>query len=191
MNRLKPRGLTAAMTLGLATAANAVTIFQANLNEAQEIPTPANPLGASGVATLTLNDAMDRLVIEVTLNGVDLDGAQTADPSDNVTGFHIHRAPRGATGGVVFGFIGPNSDLNGDLMIDAAAGTVTSAWDLAEGNGTTLAAELGNLTSRGLYLNLHTAGSPSGQIRGQVVSAPQTLALIAGGLMAVGFIRRR
>ncbi len=191
MKYLQSLCLAAAMALGLVQTAGAVTIFSASLTEAQEVA-PPTPLGASGTATLVLNDLMTRLEMNIQLFGLDLDGTQTATTDDNVVAMHIHAAPAGVNGGVVFGLISPNSDLNGDLMIDAAAGTISSAWDVGEGNaGTDLALQLGNLFSRGLYFNIHTPVSPAGQIRGQIVSEPAVLGLLASGLLFAGFLRRR
>jgi hypothetical protein len=184
------------LTLGLGAFAPAhgILIFESTLDGAQEVPPNAST--ASGTATLTLNDAQDRLEILITLLGLDLDGAQTpGDPNDNVQGAHIHAAPAGVNGGVVFGFISPNSDLNGDLVVNAAAGTIFSAWDLVppEGNGTTLAAQLPNLLSGGLYINVHTPVFPGGEIRGQITAVPEptTLLLMGLGFAGLGFARRR
>src|SRR5690606_34486374 len=99
-------------------------------------------------------------------------------------------------GPVVFGFIGPNSDTNGDLVIDPVAGTIFSAWDLLEGNGTTLAAQLDGLLNAGLYLNVHTNAFPAGEIRGQIlrvaqVPAPSVLGLTVIGLLGLLLARQR
>lgn len=182
--------LAAAMAIGAINSAGAVTIFTANLTEAQEVAPPA-PLGASGSALLRLNDAMTRLEMTVQLFGLDLDGNQTASVDDDVVAMHIHAAPAGVNGGVVFGLISPNSDLNGDLTIDPVAGLIFSAWDVGEGNGTDLPLQLGNLFNQGLYFNVHTTASPAGQVRGQIVSEPAALGLLAGGLAVAGFMRRR
>nr|MDQ2696911.1 CHRD domain-containing protein [Pseudomonadota bacterium] len=153
--------------------AGAITIFTATLTGAQEVP--PNASAATGTATLTLNNAMDRLEIMVQLVGLDLlaMGTMPTDPND-VQAFHIHAAPAGTNGSVVFGFISPNSDLNGDLVIDPVAETLFTAWDLNEGNGgQTLASQLGNLFSAGLYLNAHTPTFPGGEIRGQIIFQQQ------------------
>ena len=151
----------------------AVTLFSANFSGEQENPPVTS--SASGTAQLSLNDAMDRLEINIQLFGLDLDGNQTPDGDDDVVALHIHRAPVGSNGPVVFGLISPNNDTSvpPDLMIDPVAGTLFSAWDLTEGNNTTLADELVNLFSSGLYFNVHTPGNPSGEIRGQIVPVPE------------------
>ena len=173
--------------------AMAVTTFQAILNGAQENPPVIT--AASGFGTAELNDAQTRLLITIQLFGLDLDGLQTTDPNDDVVAMHIHRAPIGANGPVIFGFISPDNDLNGDLTINAAAGTVASAWDLNEGNNTTLAAELPNLFANGLYFNVHTPSAPSGEIRGQITLVPEpvTPALVGlslAGIFGAGWRRR-
>lgn len=134
----------------------------------QEVPSIVST--ASGTVTAQLNAAQDALSITIALSGVDLDGLQTpGDTSDDVTGLHIHRGTAGVNGPVIFGMINPNNDVDGDLVIDAAAGTVTVVWDGAEGNSTTLAAELNNLLNGNTYVNVHTVGNPSGEVRAQLL----------------------
>ena len=167
--------------------AGAVTIFQASLDGSQEVI--PNSSTATGFATLSLNDARSRLEISVALTGVDLDGLQTpGSTDDDVVGMHIHRGAAGTNGPVVFGFINPNSDTNGDLVVDAIAGTVVSGWDLTEGNGTTLADELANLLDGGLYFNVHTTAIPSGEIRGQILQIPSPATF---SLLLLGFLSSR
>jgi hypothetical protein len=144
---------------------------------------------ATGNAILVLNEDENRLDIDIQFEGLDLDGNQTPDlADDNVTAAHIHRAPAGSNGPVVFGFIGPNNDENGDLVIDPVAGRIVSGWDLSEGNETTLAEELPNLFEGDLYVNIHSAEFPMGEIRGQVavIPFPATLPLFAAALAALG-----
>lgn len=136
--------------------------------------TPGVVTAASGFATLELNEAHDTLSMFVSIHGLDFVGA-TPNPNDDVLAMHIHRGAPGTPGPVVFGLIGPNHDLDGDLatLFDPAGlgGALSSAWDGAEGNGTTLAAELDNLANGMLYFNVHTPGNPGGEIRGQIVAA--------------------
>jgi hypothetical protein len=177
--------------LGPAGDARAAYHFQAFLDGSQE--TTPTPSAATGLASLILNDAQDRLWITLSLTLLDLDGNQTpGNPDDDVTGLHIHNAPPGTNGGVVFGFINPNNDTNGDLVIDAAAGTVTSAWDLSEGNSTTLSAQLPDLFAGNLYFNVHTPAYPPGEIRGQIaLPVPAAAALIPLGLVPLAAVTRR
>jgi CHRD domain len=172
-----------ALLFGFADSpAQGATIFKSFLSGDQEVITnPDNtftPIDtgskATGIAELVLNEAQTRLEINLQLFGLDLDGQQTPnDLADDITMLHIHRAPFGKNGPVVFGFMMPNSDTNNDLVIDAAAGTIFSAWDLNEGNNTTLLAELSNLFDKGLYFNVHTKTFPGGEIRGQIEQAPE------------------
>lgn len=183
--------LTALSFVALAVPRAEATVisFQAMLSGAQEVP--PNGSAASGLATLTLNDAQTRLEMNIQLFGLDLDGNQTVDSNDNVFGMHIHAAPFGVNGGIVFGLIAPDSDTNGDLAIDPVAGTIFSAWDLTEGNATTLGAQLPNLLSAGLYLNVHTPAFPGGEIRGQITRAPEPGSFLLLGVGLLLLSRRR
>ncbi|MGZ9275232.1 MAG: CHRD domain-containing protein [Nitrospira sp.] len=176
-------GLFLTATLALPVEA---AIFSTTLSGDQEVP-PVNS-AATGSASLILNDAQDRLEISIQFTGLDLDGNQTPQPDDDVTVAHIHRAPAGSNGPVVFGFIGPDNDQNDELVTDPVAGTISSGWDLNEGNNTTLAAELPNLFDGDLYVNIHSAEFLNGEIRGQIalVPIPATLPMFAVALAALG-----
>ena len=103
------------------------------------------------------------------VTGLDF-GGQTAATTDNVTAAHFHAGAPGTNGGVVYGFIGvPNNETDNDTVVNAAAGTVKGQWDVNEGNGTTLTAQLNNLLTNNLYFNIHTSANAGGEIRGQVL----------------------
>jgi hypothetical protein len=140
----------------------------------------------NGFATLQLNDTQTALTYSITINNVDFTGSQTpGDTSDNMTAAHIHAAPFGTNGGVVFGFVGPNNDTNpADIVITPFAvgvgGTITGKWDTPEGNGTTLTAQVPNLLAQNTYINIHTVRFGGGEIRGQIlIPEPATLGLLA------------
>ncbi|HYK02112.1 MAG TPA: CHRD domain-containing protein [Thermoanaerobaculia bacterium] len=68
----------------------------------------------------------------------------------SATVMHIHRAPAGANGDIAFDLGDPSSP-------------VTATW-----TGMT-PADISQLLAGDLYLNIHTAGRPSGEIRGQIL----------------------
>lgn len=195
--------------LALAAApAGAVTIFTATLTNAAEVP-PAVPTDANGdprpasfgTATFELSDDQSTLTFTVTVENIDFTGSQTADPNDDLSVAHIHGGETvtpTTTAGVVFGFIGtPFNDTSPtDTVVTPFAtgvgGTVTSKWDAAEGNATTLTEQLDNLFAGRLYINFHTTQFPAGEIRGALVLIPEPatgLGLALG--LAVLAARRR
>ena len=148
--------------------------FAADLEGDQAEPMVATDAG--GTAVLKLNPAGNRLEMTIELVGVDLDENQTPGiVEDNVTALHIHNGAPGVNGSVVFGLIVPNGDLNNDWVMDAAAGRISSAWDVAEGLN---AAQLANLRSGDLYINVHTVGNDTGEIRGQIMPTVGTVHML-------------
>ena len=185
--------------LGNLGTAEASAIFRANMTFDQEVPTVAAPEGASGVATFVLNDAQNALSYDVLITGLNFPPGTPPGPND-ITRLHIHRGPAGVAGPIVFGIIEtaapppiPQSDVD-DLLINATPGLihVTGVWDNLEGNGTTLAAELGNLFSGKLYINAHTGDHAPGEIRGLIaVPAPPSLALMLAGIVGAASVALR
>jgi hypothetical protein len=103
------------------------------------------------------------------VTGLDF-GGQTPGTADNLTGGHFHVGVFNVNGPIVFGFlISPNNETDGDTRVDAATGTLTGQWDAAEGNNTTLTAQLASLQAGAVYVNYHTTAFPGGEIRGQVL----------------------
>jgi hypothetical protein len=173
-----------ATLLAASGSAWADTVFTANITHDQEVSNPPIPNeGSAGTGRFVLNDAGTALTYDVTLTGLDLDGLQTpANPNDNVTRIHFHAASFGVNGGIVFGIIDASPTLRNDLddlVINPVTGRITGVWDNAEGNGTTLAQQMNNLLSGGLYFNVHTADHGGGEIRGQVVPEPSSLLAVA------------
>ena len=158
-------------------------VFVARLDGAQE--TPPVTTAARGYAAFFLNQEGTALTFTATVSGIDFTGTQTADPLDDLAAAHIH-APggRGERAGVVWGFIGQpfnDTDPNDTVVTPFASGvggTVTTKWDLAEGNNTTLAAQLPNILAGRSYINFHTPRAPGGEVRGQIEENPQVTANI-------------
>ncbi len=87
----------------------------------------------------------------------------------NVVGatvMHIHKAPAGSNGSIVFDLGDP-------------ASPVTATW-----TGMT-ATDINDVLTGNLYINIHTAGRPSGEIRGQIVNSIDIVPFTASGAQVV------
>src|SRR5215213_5079415 len=103
--------------------------------------------------------------------------AQTPSTADDVTSHHVHNAPRGVNGPVVFGQINPAHDTD-DLSIVRNDGswTVRGRWETTDPAATSIsnfanqlaAAQVGSEVA--LYFNAHTTPFPAGEIRGQWIA---------------------
>ena len=130
---------TALVGCGQLRPAHKIDIYEASLSGAQEVP-PANT-PATGAAEVMLNTNTNTLSWKVTYSG--LTGA--------ATGGHLHGpAPMGQNAGVMVPFTG---------NLDAQPMT---------GQATLTTQQVTALTSGQLYVNLHTAQFPNGEIRGQL-----------------------
>jgi hypothetical protein len=210
-----------AAVLFMAGMAQAELIFTATLTTSQEpsINGPTTTTGAPrptpfGFATFTLNDAQTQLLMDATIFNIDVRGAivranqppgppQTADTNDDLAAAHIHASATAftppATAGVVWGFFGNpfNDNAPNNVVVTPFAsgvgGTFVGAWDLPEGNGTTLTAQIPNLIAGRSYVNFHTVQNPGGEIRGalQLVPEPSTTVLLGTGVLALLTLHRR
>lgn len=117
-------------------------LLSARMNGAQEVP--AVTTSAVGLAALNLNPTRDTLCVNMTVTG--LSGA--------ITGTHIHSGTAGTTGPVLF-------DLTSFLIGNSLSATITGA-DLTP-------ALLSDYLQGNMYLNVHTAANPNGEIRGQII----------------------
>lgn len=115
--------------------------FDGFLNGAAEVPAVSTM--ATGTAQFSLNSTFDAINYSVQVEG--LSGA--------IMGAHLHEAVAGATGGVVV-------DLSGDVIGNTLIGTI-SGTDLTD-------ALIVELLESGIYLNVHTAANPNGEIRAQL-----------------------
>jgi hypothetical protein len=186
------------------TSASAVVLFNANLTHSQEttqgtlLKSDLTPRPLSyGFATFVLNDAQTALTMNATIFNIDVTGTQTADTNDNLTAAHIHVGqPPGMNAPVRWGFFGaPDNDNNPDQLVvtpfvSGVGGTFSSVWDQPEGNaGTTLTSNLPQILAGLSYLNFHTMQFGGGEIRGQILRAPDSgSSLLLLGLALTGML---
>ena len=132
-------GLALAMTLGYAGNVRAETLtYKVALKSASEVP--ANASSGSGTADVTYDTQSKKLSWKVSYSG--LTGPATAA--------HFHGpAEPGKNAGVMI----PIQNI---------------ATSPAEGSATLTDAQAADLTAGRLYVNVHTAANPGGEIRGQV-----------------------
>ena len=151
------------MLLVLPVTAKAVTIFLfADLTGAQE--TPPNPSTALGVGAFVFDTDTSILTGLVAHNVT------------NTTAAHIHMAPAGVAGGIVF-------PMPGSLPTPSP---IFVTW-LVPANLVT------PLLNGGLYFNIHSSMFPGGEIRGQLLQIPEpaTMALVGTGLLGLALRKRR
>jgi len=148
-----------------ATAQGEEFAFEALLSGDQEVPPNDSP--ATGVVLGTYDDVANTFSFSWEITD-DLLG----DPS--APGAHIHMAPPGENGDIVFAFATEAWPLEGE-----------DTWtDLSEDHVDALFA--GNL-----YFNFHTTEFPGGEIRGQIVPSPAAgIALLAAAPCLVARRRR-
>lgn len=210
MKRLYPIAFAAALLGGLASLGHAqvnVGSYVASLDAAQEVGTGSTSL-ETGTASLDLFDLgggdyrLD-FTIDITagLNPVGFDGISDDNGgADNMTGLHIHNAPRGSNGGIVYNLYGPvggaSDDLDGDLALVVNGDnttTITGQWDPTDAtspNG--FAASLLALSpgqDSDLYFNVHSVAFGGGVIRGQIQAVPEPSAYAALiGVLALALV---
>ena len=144
--------LIIALALGFTSASIAQTsTFVANADTAQEVPTPTiNP--SAPAPTATLNASYDGATGMITVSGsFSLQTAFAGAP-----GAHLHLGAPGMTGGVIV-------NLTPGVTVDASGMTGTFS-----GTYTVPAANESDLLAGNLYLNVHSVGNPSGEVRGQL-----------------------
>ena len=137
--------------------------LSATLSADVEVPAPTVPsdFAGSGSAEVTIN-VDDTIDYEVSYEG--LTGA--------VVGAHIHYAPPGEAGGVIFPLAHGASPFSG---------TLTEAdFTPLDGGPQTFEEALNAIRAGDTYINLHTAANESGEVRGQLEALPDTATASAG-----------
>lgn len=114
---------------------------------------PRTDSGATGAGQLTFNLVTGAVTGGVTLTGI------------TATLAHIHHGIAGTNGPVIVDFVRSGTDPN--------------RWD-AEAGGTLTADQVSALLAGQLYVNVHTAAFPNGEIRGQI--RPQGIVVAVAGM---------
>lgn len=118
------------------------SLFDATLSGANEVP--PNGSAGSGRGVLALSDDAAMLYYRVMVADI-----------EHITASHIHNAPAGANGPVVFTLFGGSGTFDPDNPVSGSVPmTDENVFDLIAGN---------------YYINVHTSHLPAGEIRGQVM----------------------
>ena len=151
------------------TASNlhADLLFLANLDGPQE-PSAST---ATGFGTVSLNDLLDTITVDLSWTGL-IGGPASAA--------HIHCcAPPGTNAGVLFPFAGVPAATSGSIPEQTFAITPLEVAELEAGL---------------MYMNIHNTTFPGGEIRGQLLAPtpePASIGFIVPGLACLAFALRR
>lgn len=134
----------------LTAKAQMQTMFVSQINGSQEVPSVSTQ--ALGTAYFVLDPSRTNLSYHITVDGL----------SGPITGSHFHNAAKDTSGPVIFNIT--SSFVNGT----------------ATGNIQINALYLTQLLAGRMYVNVHTAAHPAGEIRGQIMPAADFLASLNG-----------
>ncbi len=133
--------------------------LSARMDSSQEVPPVAVPSGARGVGSFTLRPSRSagfELAFDITFDGL----------TSPLIAAHFHRGAAGVAGPVVRGFI------SGFGAGEIVGNTISGLWRGTDSQPLTPAL-LKALMNGEVYVNVHTANNPPGEIRGQVVLDPE------------------
>lgn len=168
MKKQAAKIVIALVMLSAGQVAWAQSEFSATLTGASEVPPVTTE--AFGTATFDLNVTFDDFTFTTAVVGVNFELS-----AFNTTGAfmaHIHCAPAGENGPIVVWLAG---NLGASTVGHDVDGTWVGNAKFTEGNivaGTPCGDTLGDLLTAMVngqtYVNVHTAGNPGGEIRGQI-----------------------
>ncbi len=149
-----------------------IWVFNAVLDGAQEVPPNSSP--AVGSATMIYDDVTNMFNLFIAENGI---------PRSQIIASHIHVAPPGVAGPVIFNI--------GDGSVYQDFGT-TGAYFVGTNLGPFPQGNEGDLLANNTYINIHTPTYPGGEIRGQLILVPEPVSLaVLGGALGLVALRRR
>ena len=129
--------------------------FSGLMSGAQEVP--ANASTARAVFNGTFNSSTNQLTLNVVFDGL-TGGAATAA--------HVHNAAVGINGPVIIPLAG---------FPAATSGSYSNTF-------TVPAAQVANLLAGNTYINIHNAGFPGGEIRGQITNLASNVFTLSGSI---------